>query len=272
MKPVPLIVGIVNMTTDSFSDGGEFLRADAAIAHAKELLADGADIVELGAAASNPDSAHVPADVEIKRLTPVVEALKGRVSIDTAKPEVQRFALSKNIEFINDILGFPDESLYAELACSDAKLVVMHSISDSDRAIRAERSVRETLDSICRFFDGRIPALIDAGISRERIIIDPGMGFFLGSNSEASLSVLAHIADMKKRYGLPVMISVSRKSFLRNLAPLENDDLRVRTLSAELFAAMQGADYIRTHDVHALQQGLLVTEGVAHASAERFPE
>ncbi len=248
---MPKLVGIVNITTDSFSDGGKFLEPDKAIAHAKQLLKDGADIVELSGASSNPNSAPVSPQQEIARMEPVFAALDCAISIDATKPDVQRWALSKQAALLNDIKGFPDQSFYPELARSQAKLVVMHAISDTDKAVRAEKTVEEVFDSIYSFFDTRLPALERAGIARERIIIDPGMGFFLSSTPEPSYAVLEDISGLKSRFGLPVMISVSRKSFLRAGATGERD-IAARTLAVELSAAQQGADYIRTHEAGAL--------------------
>ena len=271
----PQIVGIVNITTDSFSDGGRYVEPHAAIEHGKKLRADGADIIELGAASSNPHSAYVSPDVEIERLSPVLSSLQklgAPVSIDTTKLEVQRFALSHKVQFLNDIRGFPDESLYQELASSEAKLVVMHFISDLDKAVRVPKTPQEVFNSIITFFDVRLRGLTAAGIPESRIIIDPGMGFFLASNPEPSLAVLAHIAKLKKMYGLSIMISVSRKSFLKNLATPENCDIESRTLAAELFASLQDVDYIRTHDVRALHQGLLTLIAIDRiGSIEKFP-
>ena len=271
----PQICGIVNITTDSFYDGGKYVEPEAAIAHAEQLAKDGADILDLGAASSNPHAGHVPPELEIQRLTPVIEALTRtgrRISIDTTKPEVQRFGLSHGVEFLNDIRGFPDESLYPALAASKATLVVMHFISDLDKAVRVPKTPQEVFASLCTFFDARLPRLEKAGIARERLIVDPGMGFFLASNPEPSLAVLAHLPELKKRYGLPVMISVSRKSFLKNLATPDDCDIQSRTLAAELFSAMQGVDYIRTHDVGSLHQALLTLQAISRIGAhEQFP-
>ncbi|MBI5457516.1 dihydropteroate synthase [Candidatus Kaiserbacteria bacterium] len=264
----PKIVGIVNITADSFSDGGQYLESGAAIEHANKLLAEGADIVEISGASSNPHSAPVPAEVEIERIRSVLEAISRPgldVSIDATKPEVLRFGMAKHIAYLNDIRGFPDESLYPELAASGAQLVVMHFISDLDKAVRIPKTTREVFDSIYSFFGTRLPALEAAGIARERLIIDPGMGFFLASNPEPSLAVLSHVAELKKHFGLPVMISVSRKSFLRNIAPSPDIDIQSRTLAAEVFAATQGADYIRTHDVRALHQALVTFRAIAES-------
>lgn len=270
----PQVVGIVNITADSFSDGGKFLEPEAALAQAEVLADGGADIIELGAASSNPNAGHVPPELEIERLSAVLSRLTTKlpVSIDTAKPEVQRWVLSQGVGYLNDIKGFPDKSVYKELADADAKLVVMHCISDLDKAVRAAKTVREVLDSIDEFFNRRVSALEAAGISRERLILDPGMGFFLSSSPEPSFAVLGRTAELKKKFGLPVMISVSRKSFLRNLAAPEASDIGLRTLAAELYAAEQGADYIRTHDARALRQGILVQEAIGRAiSGEKRP-
>ncbi|RJQ34774.1 dihydropteroate synthase [Candidatus Parcubacteria bacterium] len=261
----PQIVGIVNITTDSFSDGGKFLDAEKAIAHAEQLLADGADILDLGAAASNPHAARVEPEEEIRRLEPVVSHLQKKgalISIDTTKIEVQRWALEGGVEFLNDIRGFPGAALYPDLAQSNAKLVVMHFISDLDKAVRQPKSPEEVFDSINTFFEKRLPLLKDAGISDGRIVIDPGMGFFLASNPEPSLAVLARFPEFKERFKLPIMIGVSRKSFLKNLGVRESADIQVRTLAAELAAAERGADYIRTHDVKALAEGLRTWEQI----------
>ena len=256
----PKIFGIVNATADSFSDGGRYLAPEAAIAHALKLAADGADVIDLGAAASNPDAEHVPPDVEIARLTPIVAALKDKVtlSIDTFAPETQRWALKQNVPWLNDILGFPDASIYPALARSSARLVVMHNVAPRGRAERIATDPATIFDRLFAFFDARLAALENAGIVRDRIVLDPGMGFFLGTDPEVSLTVLRRLDELKARYRLPVLISLSRKSFVRRLAGVEVAASGPATLAAELFAAARGADYLRTHDVAALRHALSV--------------
>jgi dihydropteroate synthase len=264
----PQIVGVVNITTDSFSDGGKYIDADKAIEHAETLLADGADILDLGAAASNPHAERVEPEEEIRRLEPVVGHLQkrsARISIDTTKIDVQRWAIGKQVELLNDIRGFPDDTLYADLASSNCKLIVMHFISDLDKAVRQPKTPQEVFDSIHNFFDNRLQALRNAGIANDRIIIDPGMGFFLASNPEPSLAVLAHINELKERFRLPVMVGVSRKSFLKNVGDAEHADIAVRTLAAELFVAEKGVAYIRTHDVKKLAEGLRTQAAIMNA-------
>jgi dihydropteroate synthase type 2 len=254
------IFGIVNATADSFSDGGKFLAPEAAIAHALKLVAEGADVIDLGAAASNPDAEPVPADVEIARLTPIVAALAGKVelSIDTFAPETQAWALKQNVPWLNDILGFPDASIYPALARSSARLVVMHNVAPRGRAERIATDPATIFDRLFAFFDARLAALENAGIVRDRIVLDPGMGFFLGTDPEVSLTVLRRLDALKARYRLPVLISLSRKSFVRRLAGVEVAASGPATLAAELFAAARGADYLRTHDVAALHHALSV--------------
>ena len=266
----PKIVGVVNITTDSFSDGGLYLEPERAIAHARDLVSQGADIIELGAASSNPDAAHVGADEEIARLRPVLHELQPEghiLAVDTTKPEVQKFVLERGIAFLNDVRGFPDNAVHEQIARSSCRLVVMHSITGGHQARRLATNPQEIYEAACRFFQSRLDQLSSAGIAVERIILDPGMGFFLGSNPETSLAMLAKLKSLRKQFGQPLFVSVSRKSFLRNLPPAGDCDIQSRTLAAELYAAAQGVEYIRTHDARALSQALSTTAAIARADS-----
>jgi len=254
------LLGILNITEDSFSDGGKFLDPAVAIAQARMLAKDAA-VLDIGAASSRPDAVPVSPEVEIARLAPVVEAMKREgvaLSIDTFAPEVQRWALAQGVDYLNDVRGFPDPEIYPALAASSAKLIVMHSVDGLGPATRTFVPVEELYDRIVRFFEQRIAALTKAGVGRERIILDPGMGLFLGSHPDASFTVMRRIADLKRAFGLAVLISVSRKSFLRKLVGRAVRDIGPATLAAELYAIWQGADYIRTHDPAALKDALAV--------------
>jgi dihydropteroate synthase type 2 len=267
----PILFGIVNITADSFSDGGRFIDPGAALAHTRALLAGGADVIDLGAAASNVDAAAVPAKEEIDRLDPLLSALKQdrvAVSVDSFAPEVQRFAISRGADFLNDIQGFPDRSLYPELAAAKCRLVVMHAVQRRGRAQRLDLSAAQVWNRIIAFFQERIAALEQAGVARERIILDPGMGFFLSSRPEVSCAVLARLGELKQVFGLPVLVSVSRKSFLRAITGRSSvAELGPATLAAELYAAAHGADLIRTHDPAALRDGLRVTAALQAAAS-----
>lgn len=257
----PVILGIVNITEDSFSDGGRYLETVAAIAHGHELANGGADVLDLGAASSNVQSASVPPDVEIARLAPVVAALHGAgrtLSIDSFSTPVQRWALGQGVAYLNDIQGFADPALYPDLVASAAKLIMMHSVQGLGQATETDVSPAGIYARVVRFFEGRICALEAAGVARGRIILDPGMGFFLSSNPETSLEMLRRLPDLKAHFDLPVLIGVSRKSFLRKITnrQCQADEMGAATLAAELFAAAAGAEYIRTHDAAALADGL----------------
>ncbi len=269
--PGPQIVGIVNITADSFSDGGRFLDSVAAIAQARRLAADGAGIVELGAAASNVAANPVTPAEEMRRLDAVLAALAGTatpIAVDTSQPETQRFALARGVAYLNDIRGFPDPGVYHDLAAGQCRLVVMHAVTGDDRARRVDLGPGEVWRRIEGFFAERVARLEAAGIARERLILDPGMGFFLSTRADASLHVLTRLDRLKRMFGLPVMVSVSRKSFLAAITGREAPGERgAASLAAELYAAAHGADYIRTHDPGALRDGLRVMAALAAAAS-----
>jgi dihydropteroate synthase type 2 len=252
--------GILNITEDSFSDGATYLAPDAALAHGRALMADGGDVLDVGAASSNPDAKPVAPEVEIARLAAVVPTLKAEgasISVDTFAPEVQRWALRQNFDYLNDIQGFPDAELYPALAASAAKLIVMHSVQGRGPATRVRVPAETLMDRILAFFEARVAALEAAGVARARLILDPGMGLFLGTDKDASFTVLRGIGRLKTEFGLPVLISVSRKSFLRRLTGRGPREALAATLAAEIFAVCQGADYIRTHEPRPLRDALI---------------
>jgi len=262
------ILGILNITEDSFSDGGKFLDPAAAIAQAEKLMADGADAVDAGAASSHPDAKPVPPEVEIARLAAVIPALKARgiaVSVDSFSSEVQRWALTQSVEYLNDIHGFPDAALYPELAKAECKLIVMHMVQERGVAVRTDVLPSEIFARVTAFFDARITALTGAGIAREHLILDPGMGQFVGNDPQNSLILLRRLPELKMRYGLPLLVSVSRKGFLRQLTGQSLEKIGPASLAAELFTAGQGTDIIRTHDPAALRDGLKLLESLKEA-------
>jgi len=257
------IVGIVNVTRDSFSDGGMCLAPDVAVAHARQLVADGADIIDVGAESTHPDAEDVPAEKEITRLTPVIEGLREAgitISVDTYKPAVMRHVLAMGVAYINDVTALRDPDAVAAVRDADAKLILMHSRASRARAERVESDPATIVDEIIRFFERGTASLMEAGIARERLILDPGMGFFLGSNPEASLAVLRDL-DRLRALDLPILVSTSRKSFIGSILggadrPRPVAERGAGTLVTELWAAQHGVAYIRTHDVRALRDAL----------------
>lgn len=254
------LFGILNITEDSFSDGGLYLAPHRALEHARSLIAAGADVVDVGPASSHPDSTPVSSATQIDRLRPILasELDKRILSVDCTSADVQRFAIEHGVGYLNDIRGFCEPEIYPLLADSSVRLVVMHSISNSEVAKRMDVSPAHILDRVLRFFDERLETLLSSGISSTRVILDPGMGFFLGTDPETSIEVLRHVREIKDRYSLPILISVSRKSFLQTLAGATTGTTEAATLAAEIFCFDQGVDFIRTHDPKRLQQAIAV--------------
>lgn len=266
------LMGIVNITRDSYSDGGHFLSPQNAIAHAIELYESGAAVIDLGPSSSHPGAPIVPPETEIEHLEPVLDALLARqipISIDSFHPETQRYAIAKGVQIINDVHGFPHPYFYPELASSTCSLVVMQNIHGDKPAERIVTDPRTIMSKIYQFFDQRINALVNAGIAIKRLILDPGMGYFLSSEPEASLVVLQNIRALKQQYNLPVLVSVSRKSFIQRITEQAPIMTGAGTLSTELFAAAQGVDWIRTHDVRALRDGLAMQNRLAKSVLEK---
>ncbi len=261
------IFGIVNVTRDSFSDGGRFLEPEDAIAHAERLRADGASVLVVGAESTHHDAEDVPADEEIRRLDPVVLALLRRgatVSVDTCKPVVMQAMLARGVQWLNCVQGFRAEGAMsvAAMAPAHVRFVVMFSRSRAARAERADHGAAGRLDDVTAFFTERLPAFAAAGVSRDRLVFDPGMGFFLGGSPAASLFVLKHLSELHV-FGAPLLISVSRKSFLGSITGRPPAERGPATLAAELWAVRHGAACVRTHDVAALHAALAVERAIA---------
>ena len=266
----PEIFGIVNVTRDSFSDGGKFFSAEAALEHAEHLLASGADVLDIGAESTHPDAEDVPDAEEIRRLEPVVGPLVDRgvsVSVDTTKPAVMGAMTELGAAWINDVNGFRDEQAMQVVAAAPetVRFVVMFSRAQGPRADRRAHGAAGLLDDLRRFFDERRAAFAAAGVGPDRVVFDPGMGFFLGKDALPSLLVLRHLNTLCASHG-PLLVSVSRKSFLGQVTGSPVAQRGPATLSAELWAARGGAAYLRTHDVRALRDALSVAAAIEGAA------
>jgi dihydropteroate synthase len=259
------LVGIVNLTTDSFSDGGRFVAAQAAIAHGQKLLDDGADWLDLGAESSNPKGEAVTAAVELERLLPVVRHFTARgvkISIDTYKPEVMVEVLKAGAAMVNDITALSTPGAIEAVAKSPAQVVLMFARNSGPRAEVKEQPHKELVSEIHAFFTQRLKIIERAGISKDRVLLDPGMGFFLGATAAPSLWVLKHLPQLKT-LGCRLYVCTSRKSFigavLGGKPPMERG---IGTVASELWAVQAGADFIRTHEVGALKQALTVWRAI----------
>jgi dihydropteroate synthase len=257
MRAVAQIVGILNLTEDSFSDGGRFLDTGRAIAHGERLLDDGADWLDVGAESSNPAGQRVSAEEELARLVPVLGHFRGRgarISVDTHKPEVMRAAIDLGAGMINDVTALGQPGAAELLARHPAVAVVlMHARNAGFRAEMAARSHLGLIPEICAYFERRVTELAALGIARERLLLDPGMGYFLGGNPEPSLWALRHLDELRA-IGLPLYVSTSRKSFVGAVVGGSPMERGAGTLATELWALHHGASYVRTHDVRPVRQ------------------
>ncbi len=257
----PLLMGILNVTPDSFSDGGRFVAPQAAIAQAKAHAAAGADIVDLGAESTRPGYQPVSEAEEMARLQPVLAALVAAVplpvSIDTTKASVARAALSAGAAVVNDQWGLQrDPAMAATVAEGEAGLVIMHNREGIDAAL-------DIVDDISRFFDRSLALAERAGVPRSRILLDPGIGF--GKTKAQNLQAL-HGIDQLGGYGLPILVGVSRKSlFAALIGAREPGDRLIGTLAANCAAAARGAAVFRVHDCAENRAALAVFDAVARA-------
>lgn len=262
----PAIVGVVNLGPDSFSDGRP-VDAEGSIVRAREQRAAGATIVELGPTSSHPNSPAVSVAEEMRRLQPVVEGLlddEGMVlSVDSYQGEVLLWAAGQGVAMVNDVHGFDDPEIRSALAAHHCRLVVVHSIFGAGTVGMEDSDAATIVDRACEFLARRTGELEAAGVHRDRLVIDPGLGFFVGANPEASVEVLANVAEIRAAVGLPIMIAASRKSFLGALTGRPLGERLPASLAAELAAADAGVDYIRTHDSGALRDALLVTAAIS---------
>ncbi|GBF58564.1 dihydropteroate synthase [Candidatus Phycosocius bacilliformis] len=256
----PLIMGVINTTPDSFSDGGQFIDPAAAIAHAHALVAAGADLLDLGGESTRPGAEPVGADEEIDRVLPVLQALAKDcpipISIDTRKPEVARAAIAAGASCWNDVsaLGFSPDSLTVAAAL-DVPVVLMHAQGEP-KTMQVQPSYRDVTSEVLNFLVSRLSQAVQAGIKLEHIILDPGIGF--GKTLSHNLTLMRDLPRLVA-LGRPVLVGTSRKRFIEALDPGAAPDNRLGgSLAAALFAARQGAAVLRVHDVAETRQALRV--------------
>jgi dihydropteroate synthase len=245
----PLVMGVVNVTPDSFSDGGKFLDPEAAIVQAKRLVEQGADLLDIGGESSRPGSDSLPAKEELERILPVIEGVVGEVrvpiSVDTCKPEVAGKVLDMGAHIINDITGLADPDLAGIVAEHGAGIVIMH-MQGTPSTMQKDPRYDDVVADIMRFLRERIALAEEKGIARESIMIDPGIGF--GKTAEHNLEITCRLKEFKS-IGLPVLIGMSRKSFIGKVLDREVEDRLSGGLAMLSMSIQNGASIIRTHDV-----------------------
>ena len=260
---VPLFMGIVNVTPDSFSDGGRFLAQEAAVEQALRLVAEGADILDVGGESTRPGAAAVPIDEELRRVVPVIEQLARKtdvpISVDTSKADVARQALQAGARIVNDISGLRFDSQMIEV-CRESRcgVVVMH-MQGTPQTMQIEPHYTDVVDEICEYFRERLETLSRDGIDAERIVFDPGVGF--GKTAQHNLEILSHIARFRE-LGRPVLIGHSRKRFLKKIVGREVDECQFGTVGVSVALAQQHVDIVRVHDVAANRDAIIAYRAV----------
>jgi dihydropteroate synthase len=257
-RPYPAVMGVLNITPDSFSDGGAFIAPESALAQARRMVAEGADIIDIGAESTRPygDSRPVTAEEELRRLEPVfkkVVALGVPVSIDSMKSEVVAWALDHGAVIANDVWGLQrDGGMAGLIAARNVPVVVMHNRDSADSSI-------DIIADIAAFFARSLEIAARAGIARDKVVLDPGIGF--GKTPEQSMTALARLGELRA-FGLPILVGASRKRFISTVTPSEPQQRLGGSIAAHLIAAQRGADIIRAHDVAETVQALRVAAAI----------
>lgn len=261
-----LVMGVVNVTPDSFSDGGMFDDANAAVAHGMRLAADGADILDVGGESTRPGADEVPVDEELARVVPVVRGLAARatvpVSIDTRRAEVARAALEVGARIVNDVSAGRDDAMFGVVRDARAGLVLMH-MQGEPRTMQDAPAYDDVVAEVTSWLRGRVAAAVAAGVDADAIAVDPGIGF--GKDLTHNLLLLRHL-DALAVIGRPIVVGVSRKRFIGTIlddAPV--DDRLEGTAGAVAWSAARGAHVVRVHDVREMRRVVRVVDAIARA-------
>ena len=257
--PGVFIVGVLNVTPDSFSDGGRYLDPGAGVEHALRLAAEGADLIDVGGESTRPGAPEVSEEEELRRVIPVLERLAAArfpvpVSIDTSKPEVARAALGAGAVMVNDVRALADPELARVVAESGVAVVLVH-MRGTPRDMRDRAVYGDVVSEVRSELSGAMARAIRAGVREDRIVIDPGIGF--AKTSEQSIELLARLPDLA-RLGRPLLVGPSRKSFLGAITGAPPEERLAGTLAAVTAAVLGGATFIRVHDVAASRQAARV--------------
>lgn len=261
-----IVMGILNVTPDSFSDGGLYNRLDKALEHAERMVEDGADIIDVGGESSRPGSEPVPEDIELERVLPIIENLakkiKVPISIDTYKASVAERALDAGACLVNDISALEDSKMASVLAKFNVPVILMHK-QGSPKNMQVNPSYNSLIPEIIAYLQSRIKLAEDHGIKSDQIIIDPGIGF--GKTTEHNLEILRDLRKFKL-LNKPILIGTSRKSFIGKILNLPVEDRLEGTSATVAIAIANGADIIRVHDVKEMKRVALMTDAIVRAT------
>ena len=262
----PLVMGILNVTPDSFSDGGRYVSLDSALSHAEQMIEEGVDIIDIGGESSRPGATPLSLQEEMDRVIPVIYALRdcGRpLSIDTYKPEIMREAILAGADMINDIQGFQNPNSHSLLAESEVALCVMH-MQNNPSTMQTRPEYANVVGDVKDFLLKQVNQLFAAGIDASRICIDPGFGF--GKTLHHNVSLLENIESLSAELGLPVLAGLSRKSMLGQITGKPVEKRLGASLAAALVAIHQGARIVRVHDVSETVDAIAVWRAVSKQS------
>lgn len=263
----PVVMGVLNVTPDSFSDGGDFLSPDSALSRARELVAEGAAIIDIGGESTRPGAADVSVDDELARVMPVIEALAGElsvpISVDTTKPEVIRAAAAAGAGLINDVMALQRPGALDAAVETGLPVCLMH-MRGTPRNMQLDPQYDDVVEDVLGFLHERVATCTQAGIPAERIVIDPGFGF--GKSMTHNATLLARL-DAFNALDLPILIGLSRKSFIGQIVDRPPKERVAGSLAAAVLAAQAGARIVRTHDVAATVDALAVVDYVRRAGA-----
>jgi dihydropteroate synthase len=260
----PLVMGVVNVTPDSFYDGGRHFDPSAAVAHARRLVEEGADLLDVGGESTRPGAAPVTAEEELARILPVLEGIAGLgvpVAVDTTKPEVMRTALARGAAMINDVTALAAPGAVELVAGSDAAVCLMH-MQGSPRTMQAEPTYADVVAEVRDFLAARAAACVAGGMARSRVVVDPGFGF--GKTVAHNLTLLAQLGEIAA-LGYPVLVGWSRKSSLGRITGRPAEERLAGSVAAALIAVQRGARIVRVHDVAATRDALAVLAAVKGA-------
>jgi len=260
----PHVMGIVNVTPDSFSDGGKYTSIDLAVAHGLKLIAEGADILDIGGESTRPGAAPVSLDEELRRVIPVIEALSAvstvPLSIDTYKPEVMRQSIAAGIDIVNDVRALQEEHAVEIVANSNVGVCLMH-MQGMPQTMQLAPSYQDVVTEVKQFLIERMQVVMSAGIAQERIVLDPGFGF--GKTTEHNIALIQHLGEIGELG--PLLVGLSRKAVLGKIAGGDEQQRLHAGLAASVISAMKGAKIVRVHDVKATVDALKVVTAVLPA-------
>jgi dihydropteroate synthase len=254
----PLIMGILNITPDSFSDGGKYLTLNEALRRAHEMIEEGVDIIDIGGESTRPGSDPVSVEDELKRITPIIEALKKEfdiaISVDTYKPPVMNVAIDMEVAMINDIYALTQPGALDVVKNSKVGVCLMH-MQGTPKTMQVNPHYTNVVSEVKLFLEARVNHLTSESIDKSRMILDPGFGF--GKTFEHNIELLKYLESFES-FNLPILVGLSRKSFIRKILDGEHDDHLSGSISAAIFSALKGAKILRVHDIKETKSALKI--------------